>query len=212
MPYNSETVSLNAGVPGMLTGNPNRLFGMRGYLCGAMDRADDGGEGWRINLQRDLRDLRVFWFDPSHKPIDIGIEDVEMRTEVNAMKERGEFTAASEMMKPVRRVDLRMVDITDFTVVNIDLDTHACGTYEEISLANRQKKPVIIHMEQGKEHTPNWLLSMLPHQMIFSTWAEVESYLRYVATGEVIYHYNRWYFFNFGMCRQFDGDGNLVES
>jgi hypothetical protein len=175
-----------------------------------MDRADDGGEGWRIKLQRDLRDLCVFWFDPTHKPIDIGIEDVRMREEVNAMKARGEYALAAEKMKPVRCVDLRMVDITDFTVVNIDLETHACGTYEEISLANRQKKPVIVHIEQGKEHTPNWLLTMLPHQMIFSTWTEVESYLRHIAIGETIHHYNRWYFFNFGMCRKFDVDGNLV--
>jgi nucleoside 2-deoxyribosyltransferase len=210
MPYTTDTVSLDSGVPGMEMGRPNRLFGMRGYLCGAMDRADDGGEGWRINLQRNLRDLCVFWFDPSHKPIDIGVEDVHMREEVNAMKARGEFAEAAAAMKPVRCVDLRMVDITDFTVVNIDLETHACGTYEEITLANRQKKPVIVHMEQGKEHTPNWLLTMLPHQMIFSTWGEVEGYLRHVATAEVVRHYHRWYFFNFGMCRKFDAAGNLV--
>ena len=210
MPYNSDTVSLDYSVPGMLAGNPNRLFGMRGYLCGAMDRADDGGEGWRIRLQRDLRDLCVFWFDPTHKPIDIGIEDVSMREAVNGLKAEGNFAAAAALMKPVRCVDLRMVDITDFTVVNIDLETHACGTYEEITLANRQKKPVIVHVEQGKENVPSWLLTMLPHQMIFSTWAEVEGYLREVATAEIIRHYHRWYFFNFGMCRKFDADGNLV--
>jgi hypothetical protein len=168
-----------------------------------MDRVADGGEGWRIKLQERLADLGIFWLDPTHKPIDIGIEDADNRVKVERLKASGDFEAAGEAYKDVRHVDLRMVDISDFLVVNIDLDVHACGTYEESFLANRQKKPVLIHIEQGKEHTPNWLLATFPHQMIFSTWNEVATYLRHIATDEDVNTFNRWAFFDFDMCRKF---------
>jgi nucleoside 2-deoxyribosyltransferase len=169
-----------------------------------MDRVADGGEGWRIDLQQNLSDLGIFWLDPTHKPIDIGIEDAENRAKVDQYKKEGLFKLAGECYKAVRHVDLRMVDISDFLVVNIDLDVHACGTYEESFLANRQKKPVIIHMEQGKEYTPNWLLATFPHQMIFSTWSEVAAYLQHVASDETVRTFNRWAFFDFNMCRRFN--------
>lgn len=181
----------------------NRLLHTRGYLCGAMDRVADGGEEWRIKLQQRLVDLGIFWLDPTHKPIDIGIEDADNRARVDRLKALGRFEEAGDAYKAVRHVDLRMVDISDFLVVNIDLDVHACGTYEESFLANRQKKPVLIHMEQGKEHTPNWLLATFPHQMIFSTWDGLSLYLRHVATGDDVDTFNRWAFFDFTMCRRF---------
>jgi hypothetical protein len=67
-------------------------------------------------------------------------------------------------------------------------------------------------MEQGKEETPNWLLATLPHQLIFSTWKEVAYYLRFVAHGKCVDPLDRWFFFNYDMCRKFDADGNLVDS
>jgi len=181
----------------------NRLLHSRGYLCGAMDRVADGGEGWRIDLQQRLTHLGIFWLDPTHKPIDIGIEDAKNRARVDQYKKEGLFKLSGECYKDVRHVDLRMVDISDFLVVNINLDVHACGTYEELFLANRQKKPVIIHMEQGKINTPNWLLATLPHEMIFSAWDEVIEYFQHVATGESVCTHNRWTFFDFTMCRRF---------
>ena len=189
-------------------GATNRLRYTRGYLCGAMDRVADGGEQWRISLQRELADLGIFWLDPTHKPIDIGIEDSQMREEIEKLKELAFFTEAAAPVKVIRAVDLRMVDISDFIVVNLDMDTHACGTYEELFLANRQKKPIIVRVEQGKRYAPNWLLATLPHEMIFSTWDQVKGYLRHVATDATIQHFNRWMFFDFSMCRRFDNANN----
>jgi len=174
----------------------NRLRYMRGYLCGAMDRVVDGGEAWRVALQRDLAKLGVFWLDPTQKPIDIGIEDPEMRVKVGALKRQDQFAEASIPIKVIRAVDLRMVDHSDFLVANLDLEVHACGTYEELFLANRQKKPVIIHIEQGKQNVPNWLLGTFPHEMFFSTWGEVREYLKHIAYSPTVKHLNRWMFFH----------------
>lgn len=175
----------------------NRLAGMRGYLCGAMDRVDDGGIGWRRRLKHELEDLNVHWLDPTRKPIDIGIEDLENRQLRRDNKHQGDFDSVRREMKIVRCVDLRMVDICDFMPVRIDLDVHACGTYEEITTANRQKKPILAHVVQGKENAPDWLFGMLPHELIFSTEDEVCAYLRHIAHTPDINTLNRWYFFNF---------------
>ena len=99
-------------------------------------------------------------------------------------------------MKTIRSVDLRLVDISDFLIVNLDLDHYACGTWEELFLANRSKKPIVIHIEQGKQNTPDWLFGTIPHQMIFSTWLELQSYLQYIDGNSQIEHHNRWRFFD----------------
>ena len=101
-----------------------------------------------------------------------------------------------DLMKTIRSVDLRLVDISDFLIVNLDLDHYACGTWEELFLANRSKKPIVIHIEQGKQNTPDWLFGTIPHQMIFSTWLELQSYLQYIDGDSQIEHHNRWRFFD----------------
>lgn len=175
----------------------NRLAFNRGYLCGAMDRVADGGVEWREYVKSALVDLKILWLDPTNKPIDIGLEDLENREYRHHCKQQGDFETVCTEMKLIRHVDLRMVDICDFLVINIDLDVHACGTYEELGWGNRMKKPCLVRIVQGKRGAPDWLFGMLPHQLIFSTWDEVIVYLRHIARADHIDHLKRWMFFNF---------------
>jgi len=172
----------------------NKIAGLRTYLCGAMDRVPDGGVGWRRKVGQYLMSRGVIVFDPSNKPIDIGIEDIESREERKEWKENGDYDKIADTMRLIRNTDLRMVDISDFIVVNLDLDIHPCGTYEELFLANRQKKPIMLRVEQGKRETPDWLLGTIPHETIFSTWDEVRDYLDLVDAGRV--KDKRWMFFD----------------
>jgi hypothetical protein len=167
-----------------------------------MDRVKDGGLGWRQKIQHDLSDLHCCWLDPTNKPIDIGIEDLENRQQRHSWKKSHNYDAVRNDMKIIRGVDLRMVDIADFVIVNLDLSVHACGTYEEIYLANREMKPIIIHVEQGKSEAPDWVFGVIPHQMIFSNWEEVHTYLRHVAHDPVVEQFKRWYFFDFSYSFQ----------
>jgi len=73
---------------------------------------------------------------------------------------------------------------------------HACGTYEEITVANSQKKPVLVWCQQGKSNAPNWLFFMLPHQHIFGSLNDLLEYLLKVHIGKDIKHYKRWFFFD----------------
>lgn len=174
----------------------NRLKGQRVYLAGAMDRVKDRGAGWRTNITPFLEKMGIIVFNPLNKPGNIGLEDDETHRIKKEIKEKKDYDALSSLMKTIRAIDLRLVDISDFIIVNLDLNTHPCGTLEEIFLANRSKKPIIVHIEQGKENTPDWLFGTLPHKMFFSNWNEVESYLKHINSDDDINHENRWRFFN----------------
>lgn len=173
----------------------NKLRNMRGYLGGAMENAPGTGVDWRVEWKQ--HDWGVVWLDPCDKPIDIGIEDVENHERRKELKKNSNFDIVAKEMRLIRCVDLRMVDISDFLIFNIDVDIHTCGTYEEITTANRQKKPIICRIKQGKAGTPDWLLGVIPHKMIFSNWLGVESYLHGINNGHDARTFNRWMFFDF---------------
>jgi len=175
----------------------NRLRNQRVYLAGAMDRVEDRGAGWRDKITPFLEDMGIVVFNPLNKPTDTGLEDHDSHIIKNKLKFQKRYDELSSMMKTIRSVDLRLVDISDFLVVNLNLDIHPCGTYEEIFTANRQKKPILIHVEQGKEHAPDWIFGTIPHQMVFSNWQELQSYLIHINSSENIDHHKRWYFFHF---------------
>lgn len=174
----------------------NRLHNQRVYLAGAIDRVEDRGQTWRDNISPFLRSLGVTVFNPIIKPAEIGLEDEDTHLVKTKLKSQKRYDELSSMMKVIRSVDLRLVDISDFMIVNLDLDVHPCGTLEEIFWANRQKKPIIIHMVQGKENTPDWLFGTIPHQNIFSDWDELKTYLSHINESENIETHRRWYFFS----------------
>ena len=174
----------------------NRLSNQRVYLAGAMDRVPDRGNGWRDQITPFLDSLDITVFNPIKKPTILGQEDEITHKLKSKLKKENRYDEVSLLMKTIRSVDLRLVDISDFLIVNLDLDIHPCGTYEEIFWANRQKKPIIIHMVQGKENAPDWLFGTIPHQMIFSSWDDIKNYLHEIHKTEDIVSYNRWYFFS----------------
>lgn len=174
----------------------NRLKNQRVYLAGAMDRVPDRGATWRDSITPFLESLGVIVFNPIKKPTDIGLEDQESHHVKTKLKSQHRYDELSSMMKTIRAVDLRLVDISDFLIVNLNLEHYACGTWEELLLANRSKKPILIHIEQGKQHTPDWLFGTLPHQWFFSEWSDLRTYLSHINSDENIEDYNRWRFFD----------------
>lgn len=175
----------------------NKLRNQRCYLAGAVDRVPDRGSTWRDNITPFLEHLGVIVFNPLKKPSNIlGKEDNAVSEYKNKLKNAGDYDQLSSIMREIRLVDLRMVDISDFLIVNLDLSTHPCGTLEEIFWANRQKKPIIIHMIQGKRNAPDWLFGTIPHKMIFSSWLEIQDYLLTINQSKID-HIERWCFFDY---------------
>lgn len=170
-----------------------RLRGQRVYLAGAMDRVPDGGVMWRERVTPRLNAMGVIVMDPCHKPYEGAVEDDQSRDERRAYKRLGRLDKTREVMRPIRRMDLHMVDVSDFLVASIDVEVHACGTYEEVTWANRQKKPVLCWIQQGVVHTPDWLLAVLPPAFLFDSVNDLMGYLEYIDRSPVIETLNRWY-------------------
>lgn len=175
----------------------SKLFGSSCYLCGSMDRVADGGIGWRNKLTPQLNKLGVIVLDPCDKPVQgEGIEDAKIREIIRKHKNNGEYDLVKLLIQPIRQSDMRLVGRSDFLVVDLDLEHHPCGTWEEIFWANREKKPILVKMAGGKSAAPHWLFGCLPHQHIFSEWDELISYLTNVANGTDTITYRRWVFFD----------------
>jgi len=166
----------------------NRLAYTRAYLGGPMDLAPDAGVGWRRQIRNTHDDLKIVWLDPTAKPTSVGVEDDESRERRRQAKLHGRYDEVTKDIHQIRRCDLRMVDICD----NIP----ACGTLEELFLANRQKKPILVHVEQGKCAASDWLFATIPHQLIFDNWEAVGDYIHHIAHDPVIETLNRWMFFD----------------
>jgi hypothetical protein len=75
------------------------------------------------------------------------------------------------------------------------MDAKPFGTIEEITLANRQKKPIIVFVEGGKKNTPDWLVWMIRHATIFDSMGDAMVYLRGIDSGELVPG-KRWLLFN----------------
>lgn len=176
----------------------NKLKGTRCYLSGAIEATSDFGVGWRQEIGELLKQLGVTVLDPRNKPTHIIEEKPDYWAQ---LKKEEKYDELVKDIKLVRCVDLRMVDVSDFLIVNIDIDTYTCGTWEEVFLANRQKKPIILRVKQGKAKCPGWMFGVIPHQMIFGSWTEVEKYLIEVDCGEAK-HYKRWFFFDYNWEEQ----------
>ena len=106
----------------------NRLKGMRTYLAGAMDRVPDGGAGWRDKITPLLERMGVIVLNPCDKPSEIGKEDKNTRGHIERLKVEGKFQQIRDEYGVIRTLDLRCVDISDFLIVSVDTDVHACGT------------------------------------------------------------------------------------
>ena len=178
----------------------NRLDGCTCYLCGPMDMAKDGGVGWRDEITPKLQKMGIRVLDPCKKPSTMGImqDESKARENMRKWKETGKFGKIRPAYKMIRSIDLRCVDESSFLIGYINTDVFMCGTIEEISVANRSKKPVLLCIEGGKAKCPNWLLLMLDHRHIFGSWDELLSYLQKINKGRVATWDNRWIFFDWG--------------
>lgn len=182
----------------------NRLKYTLCYLSGGMDRVPDGGVEWRARITPELFKMGIGVLNPCNKPSDFAEENANTRANIVAHKNAGEFQAARDIMKPICAVDLRLVDIAHFLVVYLDVESHLAGTYDEMSVARTQKKPILIVCPQGVKNIPNWWFGVIPYSHMFSSFDELMTYLSWINsdTDTVVEAHNartgyRWRFFDF---------------
>jgi len=157
----------------------NRLKHLCTYLSGAIDFTDDMGCKWRDDITPFLEDMNIRVFNPL-KHAFYGAEklDLEKRPYMDTLLEHGEFELLREEIKDISRMDLRAVDLSSFLIVNYDIDTFTCGTHDEIFLASRQRKPVLLMIGKGKmKKMPKWIYGRFPPEFFFETWGDLKEYL-----------------------------------
>ena len=138
-----------------------RLTNQRTYLAGAMDRVQDRGATWRESITPFLDSLGIVVFNPITKPTNIGLEDEDTHAVKSKLKSQRRYDELSSMMKIIRSVDLRLVDISDFVIVNLDLDVHPCGTLEEIFSSNNYNDEKYANYENNLNVYKNFTIPSL---------------------------------------------------
>jgi hypothetical protein len=171
--------------------NPNLLWKTRCYLIGHMQYAD--GRGWRNIVKEQLKDSGIVFFDPYIKPFIHDVpEDEAARLDLARWMETEQYDLVQQRMWHVRGYDLRLCDICDFFIAYIDPKVPSWGSAEELVTINRQKKPVFLAIEGGKQKSPLWEMGKFPHKYMYDNVEEIIDTIKYMDWGIVKMNSDRW--------------------
>lgn len=161
----------------------NRLKGHLCYLAGSIDKSYDYGRMWRYDMSSFLNNLGIGVLNPCDKPITNKKvdEDEDFVNMIQSLKEQKEYKKVQKIMQEIVRIDLKMVDLCNFMILNIVPEVHMCGSYNEQSLACYQRKPIIVNCESGIDKIPNWLFGVCDPDLFFDSWKKVKEYIKYIA-------------------------------
>ena len=138
------------------------------YLSDSMEASKDWGMGWRKRFTEKAKSagLNLVVLNPADKPAGLMKEGKDDWAEVRRSKD---YPKIASYVKQIRRVDLRMVDLSDFLVVMVDKNVHACGTYDETFTAEDQHKPIFVICEGGLDNLPQWLFDVVNFEEVFDS-------------------------------------------
>jgi hypothetical protein len=176
----------------------HRLKGLRAYLAGPIDNAADDGVGWRIEMTKFLEPLGITVFDPCKKPLAYAKykEVEEEKKKMMQLKETGRYFELTERMKDIVHVDLRMVDVSDFLIIYLDLDVGMFGTIHELLNSLAQRKPTLVVINGGRARAPNWLFGIMDYNFMFDSFEDLQIFLNQIDDGTIGGDLSRWVFFS----------------
>jgi len=173
------------------------------YLSGPIQYASDGGISWRIKVTQRLKEIGIpekQILDPCNKPMNtFDGKDLDSDLEyVKKLRAQGKWEEVENFVRHTIRIDLRLVDKSDLIYMHVDPNTHTCGTYDEMSVARTQKKPVIAVVDGGLEKAPLWLVGRIGAAHIFPSDDEALKYIEGVMKGHIGFDPKSWLFFDTG--------------
>jgi len=170
------------------------LNGTRGLYIGAMEKNREGGFKSRTHVVEALMSIGVTVWNHYNNPIrsDSDEGDAEMFERFEQWREEENYEAIHECGKPIRNKDLALIDKCDFVICELDMEKLSCGTWEELFLANRHKKPVFVFCKQGKKAIPLWMWWTLPINYFYNNLEEVIDTLKKIDTGDIVIDNDRW--------------------
>ncbi len=165
------------------------LWESRCALSGPIDRVTDDGVGWRNYIKRvcEEKGFGIRFFDPCDKPKNFGSEIGVEKYKVKKMISEGRWEEAQKFVKNFRHYDLRAIDWCDFVIAKVDVNVHMCGSYDEMFLAEREHKLILVIMGEGqtKKDIPLWLVSFINEQEIFNNEDECIDFLSKMDKKEI---------------------------
>lgn len=161
------------------------------YLIGAM-QYQFGGK-WRDYVETEMAKIGVTCFNPYKKPFLKAMpEDEDARADLLERMKNGSYEYVHDYMRKVRACDLKLVDISDFLIAYIDPNIPTIGSIEEISVANRAKRPIFMAIEGGKKYCPLWIMGMLPPHYIYDSVYEAVETIKRIDSGATPIDSERW--------------------
>jgi nucleoside 2-deoxyribosyltransferase len=161
------------------------LKGSRVYLVGPIDNVSrEYAVSWRKDITSFCHSLGIGVFDPTNKPCDFAQEDENFPQKLNELKKQFDFETVSKYIKDIVRTDLTMVDLSDFVIAYLDMDTLMCGTYIELAHAAMGRKAVFLVCKQGVSYIPSFLFGLLKYNYFFSNFDQVKNRLKSINIGK----------------------------
>ena len=175
------------------------------YLAGAIDHFDDP-RSWRTKITNELLlPMGVKVYDPLVKPSWLSEHakvDLSCYTDLIRKSLRNESMTYDDRqiwrgMKEVRQIDLRMAHSADFFIMSLP-KRFTVGTLEELSVAAKAKKPILVHMPDGIVST--WLPTQIANEIHeyrdshFPDWNNLYEFLTSVNDGSRRVDNLRWIF------------------
>jgi len=178
----------------------NKLRGQTVYLAGFIDDDPHLARGWREDITVFLQNLGIGVYNPCDKPIvNTSVhEDMDFVNRINSLKKDGKFDETTEIMKEIVRQDLKMVDLSNFVILNIDRTCHMCGSYTEFTYACMMRKPVLVFCKQGIPAISNWMWGLGDYHYFFDDWDKLKQTIIEIDSGENTNDMNKkWRFFDY---------------
>ncbi len=175
-----------------------RLNGLRCYLAGPIDAAEDDGVGWRKDLTKFLRPFGITVFDPCKKPLAYSQykEVEEEKKKMMHLKETGRYFELTQRRKGIVHVAMRLVEGSDILIIYLDMDIRMFGTIHELLNSLAQRKPTLVVIEGGRANAPNWLFGIMDYNFMFDSFEDLQIFLEQINDGTIGGDLSRWVFFS----------------
>lgn len=169
------------------------LYNTRCLAIGPMEKDRSGGSSYRNRVANELQPLGIRCWNHYNSPIDCDISegDNELFSKFSQLRQDGDFEGLAKY-RQIRHNDLALIDKCDFVICQLDMETLSCGTWEELFLANRHKKPILVYCVQGKKSIPFWMWWTLPVKYFYNDLDEILSMIKKIDCGEIIIDSDRW--------------------
>jgi nucleoside 2-deoxyribosyltransferase len=161
------------------------------YLAGNMEFTSDS-VGWREYATNRLRKLNIKTLSPLDTVFVNQLnETADDRERLKSLRQSEKYDEVSEYMRSVVKKDLRLIDLCDIIIVNMEVMRPTFGTMHELIIAIQQKKPVFLSVFDKKQ-CPLWLFGIIKPEYIYNNIDEILDTLEKIDSGEIDIDVRRW--------------------